>query len=157
MDTEVERPRWRFNLAYRVTPRLSLGLEYNAVVHELAPTANWIAHPETERFPMVSFGTSSDRIFTPEGNRAYYVSFAKSIPNSVFAPYISVNYSEFENGFNFPFGVNVALHPSWDVLPMHDGRRTHLLLTYKTLSVNTTFMLIDLKRPRPGISVGFGF
>jgi hypothetical protein len=138
-------------------PRLSLGAEFNPAVGEVLATANWIEHVETDRWPMVSFGTSSDRIFTDEGNRAYYMSFAKSLPGTTIAPYLSVNYSESERGFNVPFGINLGLHPQWDLLPMHDGRRTHLLLTYKTSAMNTTFMLIDLRRPRFGISVGFGF
>lgn len=144
-------------MAYRATPRLSLGLEHNAAAGELNPVGNWIAHSETVQWPMVSFGTSSDRIFTPAGFQTYYVSFAKMIPNSPFAPYVSVNYSEYERGFNFPLGINIALAPEWDLLPMNDGRRSHLLLTYKAPSMNTTLMLIDLRRPKIGISLGFGF
>lgn len=124
---------------------------------ELLPTANWIAHSETDRIPMISFGTSSDRIFTDEGNRAYYVSFAKGLPGTGLAPYVSINYSEAEDGFNFPFGVNFAVSERVDLLPMHDGRRTHLLLTYKAETYNLTLMAIDLKRPRIGISLGWGF
>lgn len=153
VDTEIDRPRWRVNAAARVTPRLSLGLEWNPVVKEVSPTFNWIASLETEKHPMVSFGTSSDRIGTPEGNQAYFVTFAKGFGK--FAPYVSVNYSEFEQGFNFPFGVNIWLHPNWDLLPMHDGRRTHLLLTYKQPNYNISLMMIWMKRP--GISVSIGF
>lgn len=107
--------------------------------------------------PLISFGTSSDRIFTPEGNQTVFVTFAKGIPNLPVAPYLSVNYSEFERGLNFPFGVNVALNEAFDFLTMNDGRRTHALLTYKTKTTNYTFMAIDLKRPRFGVSIGFGF
>ncbi len=153
VDTAIDRPRWRVNAAVRAMPRLSLGLEWNPVVEEVSPTFNWIAALETERTPIVSVGTSSDRIGTPEGNYAYFATFAKGFGR--FAPYVSVNYSQFENGFNFPYGVNVALHPQWDLLHMHDGRRTHLLLTYKQPSYNLSLMLIWLKRP--GISVSFGF
>src|SRR5262245_33011836 len=109
VDTAIDRPRWRVNAAIRVTPRLSLGVEYNPVVGELLPTGNWIANMESEKWPMVSFGTSSDRIGTPEGNSAYFVTFAKSYGNV--APYLSVNYSEYESGFNFPFGANFQLSP----------------------------------------------
>lgn len=157
VDTKVARPRWRFNAAYRVNPRLSVGLEFNPAVSEVLPTLNWIVSTETDRAPLVSFGTSSDRIFTPEGNRAYYVTFAKGILGTPLSPYVSINYSEFEDGFNFPFGVNVGLSPKWDFLPMHDGRRFHVLLNYKMERSNLSFMLIDLARPRPGISYGFGF
>lgn len=151
----MERPRWRFNAAYTLTPRLSVGFEWNPVVSEVLPTLNWIIATETPRSPMVSFGTSSDRIFTEEGNRAYYVSFAKGIPDWNIAPYVSVNYSEAEAGWNFPFGLNWALGEQWDFLTMHDGRRTHLLLTYKMPTSNITFMLVQMKNP--GISWGWGF
>lgn len=140
-----------------MTPRLSLGLEYNLAVGEISPTGNWIITPETARTPMVSLGTSSDRIFTPSGNQAYYVSFAKSIPGLPVAPYASVNYSEFEQGFNFPFGVNWSMTHTMDLLAMNDGRKFHLLLTFKQPSASLTFMLIDLKRPRIGVSLGWGF
>jgi hypothetical protein len=134
-----------------------LGAELNPAANELVPNANWIAHAETERWPMVSFGTSSDRIFTPEGNQAYYVTFAKGLPETQIAPYLSVSYSEFERRLIYPFGVNMGIHQNWDFLVMNDGRKTHLLLTHKTLSMNTSLMLIDLKRPRWGLSIGFGF
>lgn len=157
MDTEVERPRWRFNAAYRLTPRVNVGIEYNPVVEELNPTVNWIVSPEGRNHPMVSFGTSSDRIFTPEGNQAYYVTFAKGVPGTKLAPYVSVNYSEFESGFNFPFGINIGLADTIDLLPMNDGRKSHLLLTFKQPKSNVTLMAVDLKRPRFGISFGWGF
>ena len=157
MDTEVERPRWRFNAAYRLTPRLSAGIEYNPVVAEVNPTANWIATPEGPSHPMVSFGTSSDRIFTPKGNQAYFVTFAKSVPGTRLAPYVSVNYSENEAGFNFPFGVNIGLSEVVDLLPMNDGRKCHLLLTFKQPTTNVTLIAVDLGRPRLGISFGWGF
>ena len=152
----MPRPRWRFNAAYAVTPRFTLGVEYNLAVSELNPTGNWIATPETEKWPMVSFGTSSDRIFTPEGNQAYFVSFAKSIPALKAAPYVSINYSEYERGLNFPFGVNVGISPLWDVLLMNDGRKTHVLLNYKQRDYNISFMGLDLEKPKFGISVGWG-
>ncbi|MCW5943986.1 MAG: hypothetical protein KIS66_17280 [Fimbriimonadaceae bacterium] len=157
MDTTVARPRWRLNLARRLGPRLSLGFEYNLVVGEFSPTANWIASPETATSPLVTFGTSSDRIFTPKGNQAYYATFAKAFHGTPLAPYVSLNYSGFERGLNFPFGVNIALHPKWDLLPMNDGRRSHLLLTYKQASFNVSLLAVDLQRPKLGLSLGWGF
>ena len=80
---------------------------------------------------MVTLGTSSDRIFTPEGNQAYFLTVAKGIPGTPLAPYVSVNYSEFEKGFNFPAGLNWGVSERYDLLGMHDGRRLHLLFTVK--------------------------
>ena len=157
MDTDAVRPRWRANVAYRATPRLSVGLEANLAANELVPNANWIALVETPKLPMVSFGTSSDRIFTPDGYQAYYATIAKTIPGSAASAYVSVNYSEFDRGINFPFGLNVALTPDWDFLGMYDSERTHLLLTRKFARSNVTLIVVDLNQPRFGISYGIGF
>lgn len=151
----MARPRWRFNTAYRINPRLQAGFEYNPVVGEILPTVNWVLQTEAETTPMISFGTSSDRIGTPEGNHAYYVSMAKSLHGLRAAPYVSMSYSEFKRGFEFPFGVNFSLAPQWDLLSMNDGRHTHLLLTYKQENYNVTLMLAWMKRP--GLSIGWAW
>lgn len=155
MDTKADRPRYRMNLFYRLTPRLQAGVELNPGVHEVNPVANWIVSPETENAPMISLGTSSDRIFSPAGAQAYFVTFAKSLPRYGVAPYLSVSYSEWERTILFPFGLNVPLAPQWDLLGMNDGRNSHLLLTYKLPSTNVSLMYIKMRRP--GISVGFSF
>jgi hypothetical protein len=138
-----------------VTDRLLVGLEYNAVVSELSPTANYTLLFETAHQPMVSLGTSSDRILSPEGTRATYITFGKTLPNTRIAPYLSINYSSWERGFNFPFGVNFAVHPQWDAMVQHDGRNTHWLLTYKTREISTSLLLI--KGRYWGLSLGLRF
>lgn len=125
-------------------------------MEEILPTLNWIITTETDREPMLSFGTSSDRIFTDEGNQAYYITAAKSIGNLPIAPYVSLSYSEAENGFLVPFGVNFGLSKTTDGLYMFDGKKSHFLLTFKQPTTNVSLMLIDLKNPKPGISVGWG-
>lgn len=110
---------------------------------------------ETEKSPMISFGTSSDRIFSPEGKRAYYATIAKGLPGGRVAPYISVSYSEWEKRFLIPFGANVVLDEHWDVMGMNDGRNTHLLLTYKMPTSNVTLMLVKMRHV--GISYGWSF
>lgn len=132
-----------------------MGIEYNPVVSELSPTANWILTTETPRSPLLSLGTSSDRIGTPEGKQAYYLTVAKGLPHYHIAPYFSVNYSEADRAINYPFGVNIALGRQWDLLPMNDGRRSHLILTYKEKNYNVSLMAVYLKRF--GMSVGFSF
>jgi hypothetical protein len=124
-------------------------------VGEVLPTLNWTIMTQTARQPLINFGTSSDRIGTREGTRAYYFTFAKGIERLRIAPYFSVNYSEADRKFNYPFGINIALGPQWDLLPMNDGRRSHLLLTYKERNWNITLMAIYMKHP--GISLGFAF
>jgi hypothetical protein len=155
VNTEIKRPRWRFNAAYRLSSRLQAGLEYNPVVGEVLPTTNWILQPETETAPLITLGTSSDRIGTPEGYLSYYVSFAKSWQRVPVAPYLSVSYSEFKRGLEFPFGANIRLARQWDFLAMNDGRHSHLLLTYKQANYNVTLMLNWMKLP--GISIGWAF
>ena len=59
-----------------------MGYEYNPAAEEVNFIGNWVAHPETPNLPMVTFGTSSDRIFTPAGYQNYFVTFAKSIPEN---------------------------------------------------------------------------
>ena len=104
---------------------------------------------------MISLGTSSDRIGTIEGKHAYYLTLAKPIPKWRIGPYMSVNYSEQDHGINYPFGVNVPLAKQWDLLPMNDGRRSHLILTYKGKNFNISLMSVYMRRI--GVSVGFSF
>jgi hypothetical protein len=140
---------------YRVTPRLQVGLEGNIAAEEVGPLLNWIAVPETEEMPLVTFGTSSDRIFSPEGEHAYYMTVAKGLHGTNLSPYVGVSWSTWEDRLLFPAGLNVALAPEWDFLQMYDGRNSHSLLTYKTEAVNYSVMLIKMKHI--GFSVGIGF
>lgn len=155
VDVEADRPRYRINLFHRFTPRFQAGVEANPGAREVGPVANWILTPETERYPMVSLGTSSDRIFSPPGTQSYYVAFAKGFPRYRVAPYVSLFYSEWEDTVIFPFGANVSLSERWDLMPMNDGRNTHVLLTHKWEKANLSAMLVKMRYP--GISFGFSF
>jgi hypothetical protein len=104
---------------------------------------------------MVNLGTSSDRIGTPAGPHAYYVTFAKSFPQARLGPYVSVNYSEFDREINFPFGLNYQIRPGLTTMFMNDGRKSHLLLTYARENWSVSAMWIWFRHP--GISVSFGF
>lgn len=130
-------------------------MEYNPGAGEVNPIGNYILTPETAKWPMVSFGTSSDRIGTPAGPKAYYFTFAKALPKLKAGPYFSINYSEFERGFNFPFGINFSLTPELDLLYMNDARKSHLLVTIKQEKFNLSLMWIHLRHP--GISISWGF
>jgi hypothetical protein len=104
---------------------------------------------------MINFNVSSDRIGTPKGPMGYGLTFAKGFPKYKVAPYVTVRYSEFERGINFPFGANFQFTPEWSLMPMNDGRRSHVLLTYQQPKYSVSLMWIWLKHP--GISVSFGF
>jgi hypothetical protein len=145
----------RTTLMYRVNPLLLVGVESNPAADELGPLFNWVINEETADQPHISIGTSSDRIFSPAGTQAYFVTAAKSIEGTNLAPYVGLSYSEWEDRFLVPAGLNIAFDPEWDLLGMHDGRNTHALLTYKTETINYSAMLIKMKHF--GISVGIGF
>jgi len=155
VDTDAVRPRWRFNFSYRLSPRWQIGAEYNAAAGEWSPTASWIATTETATRPLVTFGTSSDRIFSPPGHQAYFVTVAKSLPGRRWGPYVGVSYGEWEERLVFPWGVNYALDERWDALLLHDGRNTHGLLTLKGENWNLTLMSVRMRRF--GVSVGYSF
>jgi hypothetical protein len=153
VNTRVDRPRWRINAAATVTPRLTLGVEYNPVVREFVPTANWIAVTESAKMPTVSFGTSSDRIFSPDGTQSYFVTVAKGFGK--IGPYVGLSYSSWENRVLMPWGVNYSLDPKWDLMFMQDGVNSHGLLTYKAQTFSVSAMLVKMKYP--GISLSLRF
>lgn len=135
--------------------RLSLGVEYNPLAEEVGPLLNYMIAEETETRPMINFGTSSDRIGTPAGPSAYYLTFAKTLPGSNVVPYVSLNYSEYDGRFNIPFGANIFLDDRWVLLPMFDGNRSHLMLTHRGSDCSVSLMLVWMKHP--GISISWGF
>lgn len=155
VDTKLERPRYRFTGTYRFTPRLQAGLEWNPAAEEVGFIGNYILAVEGENTPMINVGTSSDRIGTPKGPKAYYVTFAKGFPEQKLSAYMSVNYSEFDKGINFPFGASYGIAPGWTTMFMNDGRKSHLLLTRSQESYSVSLMWIWFRHP--GISVSWGF
>lgn len=140
---------------YRVIPRLQLGVEYNPVASEVGPLATCFLLTETERRPALFLGTSSDRIGSPAGTQAYYVTGAKYLPALHVSPYASLNYSEWDDGWNVPFGANIELGRGISVQPMYDGHRTHLLGTYATSRFSTTLIWAWMERAGAAVSMGF--
>lgn len=140
---------------YRLVPTLQLGIEYNAVAGEVGPLATWFLLTETERRPAVFLGTSSDRIGSPEGEQAYYLTAAKYLPLLHVSPYASLNYSEWDRGWNLPFGANVELGRGFSVQPMYDGQRGHLLGTFATERASATLIWAWFERVGVAMSVGF--
>lgn len=155
MDTEVERPRWRMTAAHRVIPTLQVGFEWNPAAGEVAANATWFLLTETERRPALFLGTSSDRIGSPEGTQAYFFTLARHFPSLRLSPYVSTNYTEWDESWNFPFGASVELGAGLAVRPMYDGRRTHLLVSHSLERASFTFVWAWLERA--GVAVAFGF
>jgi len=127
VDTQLDRPRWRSTANLRVHRNVQLGVEYNPAAGEFAPLATCFVRTETERAPAMFLGTSSDRIGSPEGMQAYYATAAKLLPRVPIGVYASLAYSEWDSGWNLPFGAQLDLgHGAW-VRSMYDGERTHVL------------------------------
>jgi hypothetical protein len=155
VDTGLPRPRWRATVNYRLVPTLQAGLEYNPVAGEVGPLVTWFLLTESERRPAAFLGTSSDRIGSPEGTQSYYLTVAKHLPALRASPYASLNYSEWDEGWNVPFGVHVDLGRGFSAQPMYDGHRTHLLGTYATRRFSATLVWAWLERVGVAMSAGF--
>lgn len=69
--------------------------------------------------------------------------------------YLRINYSEYDRRLNVPFGVNYLVAPGLTTLFMHDGQKSHLLLTYSKEKWSISAMWVWFKHP--GISISFGF
>jgi len=138
-----------------VDERLQIGFEYNFLVQEIGFRGTYILATESATRPMIHLGTSSDRIGTPEGYQQVSLTFAKTVPGTSLAPYLSVTYSAFERGLVFPFGVNVQLDRGWSVLVMNDGRKSHVLLNYMARDFYVQGGLIWMKHP--AVTIGWGF
>ncbi len=155
IDTELDRPRWRTTLSYRVLSSLQLGLEYNPAAGEFAPLATWFLSAEKGLRPAAFLGTSSDRIGSPEGTQSYFLTVAKSLGALPVSVYGSVNYSEWDESLNFPFGAYLEVAPGYTLQPMYDGERTHLLGMYATRRFSVTLIYAWLEEAGIAASVGF--
>ncbi len=124
------------------------------MVSEVGPRATWEPINEGKYNPKVALGTSSDRIGSPEGTQCYYATFGKSIPRLPVAPYVSVNYSEWEDGINFPFGANFQVDRRWSVIAMNDGLKPHLLVNYASSFWGASAMWIWFERFGAALTIG---
>ena len=139
----------------RVVPTLQVGVEFNAAAGEVGPLVTWFLLTEGERRPALFAGTSSDRIGSPEGTQAYYLTVAKYLPPLRTSPYVSLNYSEWDEGLNIPFGATIELGRGFALQPMYDGNRTHLLGTYARERFSVSLIWAWLEDA--GAAVSFGF
>jgi hypothetical protein len=92
-------------LDYRVNLRLLVGVEYNPAAKEFNPLRlTYDLTQETATTPLVSLGTSSDRIGSPKGTQMYYLTVAKTLRGTPLAPYLSVAYSDGKTASISPSG-----------------------------------------------------
>jgi len=155
VDTMLDRPRWRTTLSYRLVPSFQVGVEYNPAVDEAGPIATWFLVTEQRFRPAGFLGTSSDRIGSPKGTQSYYGTMAKNLDPIPVSVYGSLNYSEWDKGFNVPFGAHFEVLPRITLQPMYDGHRTHLLGTYAGEHFSVTLLLAWLERAGIAASAGF--
>jgi hypothetical protein len=69
--------------------------------------------------------------------------------------YGTVNWSEWDDGINVPFGAYVEVAPGLTVQPMYDGHRTHALVHYARERFSVTVIWAWLERAGFAASVGF--
>lgn len=155
VDTDVERARWRSTINYRVTTKLQLGVEINPGAEEVGPLASWFLLTESHGVPAVFLGTSSDRIGTSAGEQSYYATVTKHAPGLPVSAYVTLNYSEHDDGFNVPFGGTVDLPGGFSVRPMWDGAETHLLVNLGVDRFAFSAMWVWLERAGLSMAVGF--
>ena len=157
LSNQIDRATHRTVVMHQLRPNLKLGVEWNPLADEVGFVANWRAIAESTRRPAVIFGTSSDRIGTPEG-QSYYVVLSKSLHHETglpIAPYVSASYSGYENRVIYPFGLNVAVGNHWSAMVLNDGVHTHLSATYAWKAFAVTLLAVE--RKDIGISVGTRF
>jgi hypothetical protein len=142
-------------LSRRLLSRFQLGLEYNPAAGEVGPIATAFVLTEQGHRPALFVGTSSDRIGSPEGTQSYYATASRSLGGLPVSVYGTVNWSEWDDGINFPFGAYVEIAPGVTVQPMYDGQRTHALATYARERFSVTVIYAWLERAGIAASVGF--
>lgn len=135
---------------------MNAGLEFNPGVSEVGIRGNIRVLDESRFKPNLSLGTSSDRIGSPEGTQCYYLTAAKTIHKLPVSPYVSVNYSEWEEGFTFPFGATVKLSKNFSTLLMNDGRKPHAMLNFDSgQGWGVSALWIWFERAGAALTVGF--
>jgi hypothetical protein len=110
---------------------------------------------EGEYRPSLFLGTSSDRIGSPEGEQAYYATVGKRLPGVPVSAYVSVNYSEWDEGINLPFGAALELGHGFATRYMYDGQRSHALLDYSWNPLGVSLLWVWLESF--GLAVHGGF
>jgi len=125
------------------------------VAQEVVPLASVFLFTETDLRPALFLGTSSDRIGSPEGTQSYYLTASKLLPRVPVSVYGSLNWSEWDEAFNVPFGGEVGIAYGVSVRGMYDGERTHAMVNWFGDRFGMSLMAVWLDTF--GISVVGGF
>lgn len=154
---QIARATHRTIVMHQFLPHVKAGIEWNPGADEIGLVANWRALDETARRPALIFGTSSDRIGTPEG-QSYFVTVSKSLHELTglpVAPYVSASYSGYDQRMLFPFGLNVPFGERWSAMLINDGVHTHVSATAAWNRFAVTLLAVE--RKDFGITVGTRF
>lgn len=157
IPNEIDRAKWRNTLTYQVSPRLSVGIEYNPLAGKMSPLANFVAITETENRPALILGTSSDRIGTPSG-QSFYGTFSKNLESLTglpISPYFGVTYGTFDDKFRPIGGLNIALPKGFSSTILFDGVKVHPLVGYSRGRHQFGFMLVEGRSAGANYSVSF--
>ena len=138
-----------------MTNELQVGIEFNPVVGEFVPLANYFVFTETEFRPALFIGTSSDRVGSPPKRQAYFLTITKRLPKVPISAYATINYSEWDDGLNYPFGASLDLGRGFAVRGMYDGDRPHLMLNYYYKRHSLSLMYIWFERLGIAMSTSF--
>ena len=71
------------------------------------------------------------------------------------APYATLNWSEWDDAINVPFGMQVRLGSNLSLQPMYDGHRSHMLGTWSNSRVSATVIWAWFETIGFAGSVGF--
>jgi len=141
-----------------VLPRLSVGVEWNPVAHEVGPLANLVVVREGERRPAIMFGISSDRIGTPDGT-AYFATVAKDLEAATglpIAPYVGASYGTYDERLRAIGGLRIRFGSRVSLLALHDGVDEHFALDL-SLPRRHTVSLLWVAARDPGIAYSVAF
>jgi hypothetical protein len=145
-------------LTYRPAPRFSLGLEWNPKADSTSPLANLLAVTEKKRRPALIFGTSSDRIGTPDG-QAYYVTLSKdlsSVNGWPISPYVGAAYGTYDDKLRAMGGMYIRLPANFASTLIYDGVNFHPTLEYR-FRERHVFTLLFVATEDPGVSYSIAF
>lgn len=142
--------RHRVTLDRAVTPRLTMGLEWNPSTGEVQPRGSWFATPQTRTAPSVALGATADRLSTARGHAAF-ATFAYRPEGSRLTPFVSFKYATASRMGAFPFGANLDLGRGLTFQAQNDGEYTHLVLSRSDAG---STVAVHLARTRhPGLQI----
>ena len=157
VEGQIDRAKLRTTLTYRIVPRVTIGLEWNPLVTDFSPLANWLVVEEKENRPALVVGTSSDRIGTRHG-QSYYATLSKNLERWVkipVSPYVGGSYGTSDDKFHVIGGGNIQFTRNLSSLIIYDGKNLHPTASFTWGRHVFTFLLVDLEHPGVSYSVSF--